>query len=131
MKICKLSSNFEMNMHSRGILPVYSDRRYRRGGGILSSIACIVLPTAKKMLLETVKAAPKVIDSIVNEKQSQKSAFLRGIKTASANTVPNTFNRMGVRRSQSYAGRKRRHPKQVQRQKRLSKCRKQNIDIFS
>ena len=65
-----------------------------------------MLPTAKKMLTETAKAAPKVIDSIVNEKQLEKSAVLRGLKTAGANTVQVTFNRMGIRRSQSYASRK-------------------------
>ena len=116
-----------MNTHHGGVLPVYSGRRYQRGGGILSSIARFVLPTAKKMLTETVKAAPKVINSIVNEKQSAKSALLRGIKTAGANTARDTFNRMGVGRSQTYAGRKRRRPKQ----KRTSKRRKLNTDIFS
>ena len=66
-----------------------------------------MLPTAKKLLAETVKAAPKVIDSIINEKQLAKSAVLiHGLKTAGANTTRDTFNRIGVRRSQSYAGRK-------------------------
>ena len=46
-----------------------------------------MLPTAKKMLTETVKAAPKVIDSIVNKKQSAKSAMLHGLKTAGTNTA--------------------------------------------
>ena len=82
------------------------------------------------MLIETVKTTPKVIDSIVDEKQSPKSALLHGLKTAGANTVRDTSNRMGVRRSQSYAGRKRRHSKQV-RGKQSRKCRKQNKDIFS
>ena len=72
MKIYNPFSNFKMNTHHGGLLPVYSGRRYQRGGGILSSIARFVLPTAKKMLTETVKAAPKVIDSIVNKKQSAK-----------------------------------------------------------
>ena len=78
----------------------------QRGGGILSTTACLVLPTAKKMLTETVKDAPKVIDSIVNKKQLAKSAVLRGLKTAGTNTTRNTFNRIGVGRSQSYASRK-------------------------
>ena len=46
-----------------------------------------VLPTAKKILIETAKAAPKVIDSIVNEKQLAKSALFCGLKTAGANTA--------------------------------------------
>ena len=84
------------------------------------------------MLTETVKAAPKVIDSIVNKKQSAKSAVLRGLKTAGTapKTARDTFNRIGVGRSQSYAGRKRRHSKQV-RGKQSRKRRKQNKDIFS
>ena len=43
-----------MNMHHGGLLLVYLGRQYQRGGGILSSIACFGLPTAKKMLTETV-----------------------------------------------------------------------------
>ena len=65
-----------------------------------------MLPTAKKMLTGTVKAAPKGIDSIVNEKQLAKSAMLHGLKTAGTDTARDTFNRMGVGKSQSYAGRK-------------------------
>ena len=106
MKIYNPFSNFKMKMHHGGILPVYLGRRYQRGGGIINSIAHFVLPTAKKMLTETVKAAPKVIDSIVKEKQLAKSAVLRGLKTAGTNTARDTFNRVGVGRSQSYAGRK-------------------------
>ena len=130
MKIYNPFSNFKMNTHHGGLLPVYSGRRYQQGGGILSSIARFVLPTAKKMLTETVKAAPKVIDSIVNKKQSAKSAVLRGLKTAGTNTARDTFNRIGVGRSQSYAGRKRRHSKQM-RGKQSRKRHKQNKDIFS
>ena len=117
MKNCKFFSNFKINTHYRGALPVYLGRRYQRGCGILNSIARFVLPTAKKMLTETAKAAPKVIDSIVSENQSPKSAILLGIKTAGVNTARDTFNRMGVRRSQGYTGRKRRYPKRVQRRK--------------
>ena len=65
-----------MNTHHGGLLPVYSGRRHQRGGGILSSIARFVLPTAKKMLTETVKAAPKVIDSIVNKTVGKISCAL-------------------------------------------------------
>ena len=86
-------------MYCGGFLPVYSGRQYQRDGGILSSITRFVLPTAKKMLTETVKAIPKVIDSIVNENQLPKSAILCGIKTTGVNTARNTFNRMDVRRS--------------------------------
>ena len=130
MKIYNHVSIFKMNTHHGGLLPVYSGRQYQRGGGILSSIARFVLPTAKKMLTEAVKAAPKVIDSIVNEKQSAKSAVLRGLKTAGANTARDTFNRIGVGRSQSYAGRKRKHSKHATG-KHSRKRRKQKKDIFS
>ena len=125
MKIYNPFSNFKMNTHHDGVLPIYSGRQYQRGGGILSSIACFVLPRAKKMLTETVKATPKVIDSIVNKEQSAKSAVLCGLKTAGTNTARDTFNRIGVGRSQSYAGRKQRHSKQV-RGKQSRKHRKQN-----
>ena len=50
-------------------------------------IARFMLPTAKKMLTETVKATSKVIDSIVNKKQLAKSAVLHGLKTAGTNTA--------------------------------------------
>jgi hypothetical protein len=120
-----------MSTRYGGTLPVYSGRRYQRGGGILSSIARFVLPTAKKLLTETVSAAPRVINSIVNEKQSAKSAVLRGLKTAGMNTVRDTFNRMGVR-PQNSPNRKRRHSKQIPiKKKRSGKRRKLNNDIFS
>ena len=119
----------KMNMHHGGLLPIYLGRWYQQGGGILSSIAHFVLPTAKKMLTETVKAAPKLIESIVNKKQSAKSAVLRGLKTAGTNTAWDTFNRIGVGRSQSYAGRKWKHSKQVTGKH--SRKRHKQKDIFS
>ena len=63
------------------MLPVYVGQRYQRGGGILSSIARFVMPTAKKLLHEAVKTKPRMIDSIVNDKQSVKTAVLGGLKT--------------------------------------------------
>ena len=115
-----------MNMLHGGILPVYAGRRYQRGGGILSSIARFVLPTAKKMLTETVKAAPHVVDAIVNEKQSVGKSVLRGLKTAGANTARDTFSRMGNRPRQSTARKRSRTQK-----KSLSGRKRHKSDIFS
>ena len=96
-----------------GILPVYVGSRYQRGGGILSSIARFVMPTAKKLLKETVKAAPSVVDSIINRQQSPGAAILRGLKTAGKNTAVDTYNRVMSR--------------DVSRQMNRSKKRKQNL----
>jgi hypothetical protein len=78
-----------------GALPVYKGSRHQRGGGILSSIARFLVPTAKKMLTETVKAAPGVVDSILNKKQGAGSAIMSGLKKAGGNTAKATLNRMG------------------------------------
>ena len=107
------------------MLPVYVGQRYQRGGGILSSIARFVMPTAKKLLHETVKATPRMIDSIVNDKQSVKTAVLGGLKTAGRKTARDTLNRIGVKRSRS------KHVPMQQKTKRVAKRRKRNHDIFS
>ena len=78
---------------------MYMGQKYQRGGGILSSIARFVMPTAKKLLSETVKAALRMIDSIMNDKQSVKAAVLGGLKTAGKNTARDTLKRIGVKRS--------------------------------
>ena len=109
-----------------GILPVYAGKRYQRGGGILSSIARFVLPTAKKMLTETVKVAPRVVDAVVNEEQSVGKSMLQGLKTARANTAHDTINRMGIKPRQS-AARKRSRP----HRKSLSSRKRHKPDIFS
>ena len=89
-----------MYLQQGGMLPVYAGTRYQRGGGILSSIASFMLPTAKKLLTETVKAAPGVVDSILNNKQSAGSAILSGLKAAGSNTAKDAFHRvMGSQRS--------------------------------
>ena len=79
------------------MLPVYMGQRYQRGGGILPSIAQFVMPTVKKLLRETVKATPRMIDSIVNDKQSVKTAVLGGLKTAGRKTARDTLNHIGVK----------------------------------
>ena len=81
-----------------GRLPVYAGSRIQRGGGILGSIARFLIPTAKKMLTETVRAAPAVVDSIINKKASVGSAILSGLKTAGKNTAQDTFRRVATKR---------------------------------
>lgn len=85
-------------------LPVYGGTRYQRGGGFLSSIANFILPTAKKMLTETAKVAPGVIDSIINKKQSVGSALLGGLKTAGSNTAKDTFRRVTGKKNSGNGG---------------------------
>lgn len=80
--------------HGAGYLPVYAGTRFQRGGGILSSLARFFIPTAKKMLTETVRAAPSVIDSIVNKNQSPGKALLGGLKNAGLNTATHTLKRL-------------------------------------
>jgi hypothetical protein len=74
-----------------GTLPVYAGTRYQRGGGILSSLASFVMPAAKKLLAETYKAAPVVINAIASGKQGTKDALLSGFKRAGTNTLQQTF----------------------------------------
>jgi hypothetical protein len=112
-----------VNMYSQygGALPVYMGSRYQRGGGILSSIARFLMPAAKTMLTETVKAAPGVVDSILNKRQGAGAAILGGLKKAGKNTAKASLNRLGV------GGTKRRRPAS-----RPSKRRKvARKDIFS
>jgi hypothetical protein len=84
-----------MYTQSGGILPVYIGRN-QRGGGILSSIARFFLPTAKKLLKETVKAAPGVASAIMNNKQPVGKAILDGLKTAGGNTARAAFGGIGA-----------------------------------
>jgi hypothetical protein len=117
---------FKMSIQYGGVLPVYVGRN-QRGGGILSSIARFILPTAKKMLTETVKAAPGVVDAIVNRKQSAGKAILGGLKEAGRSTAKDTLNRMGI--SNSHPAPKRRP---VRRKAAVVKRRKvKHNDIFS
>lgn len=77
-----------------GTLPVYVGTRHQRGGGILSSIARFLIPVAKTMLTETVKATPGVVSNIMNNKQSAKHAILQGLKTAGKNTAQQTLQNL-------------------------------------
>ena len=62
-------------MQNRRSLPVYSGRRYQRGGGILSSIARLAMPVAKKLAIETAKATPGVLNSIIHKKSTPGAAI--------------------------------------------------------
>lgn len=117
-------------MQYGGTLPVYSGTRYQRGGGILSSIARFVLPTAKKMLTETAKAAPGVINSVLSDGQPVGSAILSGLKTAGMNTANDAFQRVTGRRSTKRPARvsKRRAPTKQPPRKRRKQAAK---DIFT
>jgi hypothetical protein len=88
-----LMGTTKLTLASGGLLPVYVGRR-QRGGGILSSIARFFIPTAKKMLTETVKAAPGVVDAIVNKRQSAGAAIVSGLKKAGGNTARSTLERL-------------------------------------
>ena len=69
MKIYKLFSNFKMNIHHGGLLPIYLGRQYQQWWN--SQFYCTLCVTYSKIIFtETVKAAPKVIDYIVNENAS-------------------------------------------------------------
>ena len=103
------------------MLPVYSGTRYQRGGGILSSIARFVLPTAKKFLSESIRAAPTVVDSILNKKWSPGQALLGGLKAAGRNTLNQ------VVRSQPKRIVKRKQQQQVHRRR---KKRRKHNDVF-
>lgn len=81
-----------MRAYYGGHLPVYAGTRYQRGGGILSSVGRFLLPAARTLLTETLKAAPRVVDNIVNKRKTVKSAIFDGLKTAGANTVKTAFN---------------------------------------
>lgn len=112
-----------------GVLPVYIGSRNQRGGGILSSIARFLMPAAKKMLTETVKAAPGVVDNILNKKQSARSAILGGLKRAGKSTAKDTLKRIGLPSEVAGSqGRKRRRPGPARTSKRRQGAKK---DIFS
>lgn len=78
-----------------GALPVYIGSRQQRGGGILSSIARFLVPAAKKMITETVKVAPGVVDNILNKRQGAGAAILGGLKKAGKNTAADSLNKLG------------------------------------
>jgi len=73
-----------------GGLPVYYGRRVQRGGGILGSIARffvpaakkILLPAAKTMLRETMKQAPRVVGSLINNPSTAGKTVLNSLKGA-------------------------------------------------
>jgi hypothetical protein len=109
-----------------GALPVYLGSRYQRGGGILSSIARFLMPTAKKMLTETVKAAPGVVDNILNNKQGAGAAILGGLKKAGKNTANATFNRLGYSASTKRKAVKRKRPPKASKRRKIAKK-----DIFT
>ena len=79
-----------------GLLPVYAGTHIQQGGSILGSIVHFFKPTAKKLLTETVKAAPGVVDSIVNKNASVGSAILGGLKMAGKNTAQDTLRHIGM-----------------------------------
>lgn len=110
-----------------GALPVYIGARYQRGGGILSSIARFLMPTAKKMLRETVKAAPAVVDNILNNRQGAGAAILGGLKQAGKNTAKDTLKRFSTNELPQGSIKKRRPAPSTaaRRRKRVKK------DIFS
>lgn len=115
-------------------LPIYVGRRYQRGGGILASIARFALPMAKKMLTETVKAAPGVVDAILTNKKNAGTAILGGLKQAGMNTAKDTFNQFHgpnrVSQQQQRRGvRKRPFQSRVVRKTNIKKKRLQK-DIF-
>jgi len=86
-----------------GGLPVYYGRRVQRGGGILGSIARffvpaakkILLPAAKTMLRETMKQAPRVVGSLINNPSTAGKTVLNSLKKAGINTARSTVNQMG------------------------------------
>lgn len=125
---CLLCFHFTI-MYSQygGALPVYVGSRYQRGGGILSSIARFLMPAAKKMLTETVKAAPGVVDNILNKRQGAGSAILSGLKKAGVNTAKDSLNKLGFSSSGKNV-KKRRRPRPATSSKRRKVGRK---DIFS
>ena len=85
----------------------------------------LFMRTAKNLLCETVKATPRMIDSIVNDKQSVKTLVLGGLKTAGRKTTCDTLNCIGVKRPHS------KHVPVQQKTKGVAKRRKRNHDIFS
>ena len=105
-----------MDSQYGGLLPVYAGTRIQRGGGILGSIVRFFKPTAKKLLTETVKAAPGVVDSIVNKKASVGSAILEGLKTAGKNTAQDALSRIGMN-TRKRPAQNRRRPAKRQRQR--------------
>jgi len=112
-----------MNTQYGGVLTVYIGARHQRGGGILSSIARFLMPAATRMLRETVRAAPGVVDNILNKKQSARSAILQGLKTAGKNTVHDTLHRLSKNKKRRTSGMK--HTRASKRRKTAKK------DIFS
>lgn len=115
-----------MYTQNGGVLPVFIGSRHQRGGGILSSVARFLMPVAKKMLTETVKAAPSVVDNILNKRQNAGAAILGGLKNAGKNTALDTLNRAGFSsRKNKRVAVKRLPNKKMKRRKNVKK------DIFS
>lgn len=81
-----------------GALPVYAGQRYQRGGGVFSSLARLALPIAKTFLKETLKRAPRVVGSIIDNKNQAGNAILSGLKSAGLNTLRKTVGFGGVPR---------------------------------
>lgn len=121
-------NNKKMYPQYGGVLPVYVGSRYQRGGGILSSVARFLMPAAKKMLTETVKAAPGVVDNILNKRQGAGSAILSGLKQAGKNTALDSLNRLGLSKSAGPKRAKRAGPQPTRSAKRRKVAQK---DIFS
>ena len=119
-----------MYVQHGGMLPVYAGTRYQRGGGILTSLANFVMPAAKRLLTETAKATPGVINAIASGKQGAGAAVLSGLKRAGINTLQQTFGS----KAHSVSTRKRQAPirrrKQAKSQIKRRKTTQQSRDIF-
>ena len=111
-----------MNPHYN-TLPVYSGRRYQRGGGILSTMGRFALPVLKKLGVEAAKAVPGIVGSIVSKKASPKDALLQGLKTVGKNTARHALNQVGIKSGV----RKRKAPPKTRRPAK----KKQRSDIFT
>ena len=101
---------------------MYVGRRYQRGGNILTSVARIASPVAKRFLMESLKATPGVVADIVAGRSKPGEAILSGLKKAGVSAAKRT---LGMRMSDDQRG----GPAKKRRRKRtiIGKRRKQKV----
>ena len=115
-------------MNQVGFLPVYTGRRYQRGGGILSSIGRVLLPIAKRgfatFAKSVARSAPSMIDNVMSNRVAPKQALTHTLAKAGRNVAHNVgseiLDNIGAKR-------KRKRPAPQKPRKRKPRPR----DIFS